>query len=109
MLLYADEDFPLGAVVELRLLGHDVLRVQEDGRRGRPDNEVLQRAHELGRVVLTHNRDDFELLHRGPLPHSGIVSASQGMTAAVLAARVHERISSIIVGRRHLRVNRLSA
>ena len=30
--LYADEDFPLPVVEELRRLGHDVLTVQEAGR-----------------------------------------------------------------------------
>jgi hypothetical protein len=33
MQLYADEDFPLGVVEELRRLGHDVVTAQEDGRR----------------------------------------------------------------------------
>ncbi len=35
MLLYADEDFPLPAVQELRRHGHDVLTAQEDGQIGR--------------------------------------------------------------------------
>ena len=30
--LYADENFDYGAVVELRLLGHDVLRAQAAGQ-----------------------------------------------------------------------------
>jgi hypothetical protein len=41
MELYADEDFPLGVVEELRQLGHDVLTVQENGRRGIPDADIL--------------------------------------------------------------------
>jgi hypothetical protein len=32
--LYADEDFPLPVVEELRRLGHDVRTVQEAGRAG---------------------------------------------------------------------------
>jgi hypothetical protein len=32
MLLYADENFPLPGVEELRRLAHDVLTTQEDGR-----------------------------------------------------------------------------
>jgi hypothetical protein len=39
--LYADEDFPWGAVQILRNLGHDVLTVQEAGRCGRDDPHVL--------------------------------------------------------------------
>ena len=41
MRLYADEDFPLPAVVELRRLGHDVLTAQEDGRSGTQEFDVL--------------------------------------------------------------------
>jgi hypothetical protein len=36
MLLYADEDFPGDVVGELRILGHDVLTAQQDGRIHRP-------------------------------------------------------------------------
>jgi Domain of unknown function (DUF5615) len=32
MNLYADENFPLPVVQELRRLGHDVLTAQEDGK-----------------------------------------------------------------------------
>jgi hypothetical protein len=32
MALYADENFPLRVVEELRRLGHDVITVLEDGR-----------------------------------------------------------------------------
>ena len=48
MQLYADEDFPLTAVNELRRLGNDVLTAQEDGRRQTPDPDILARAHALG-------------------------------------------------------------
>ena len=39
--LYADEDFPLGAVLILRGLGHDVLTVPQAGRCGADDSELL--------------------------------------------------------------------
>jgi hypothetical protein len=106
MLLYADEDFPRGAVEILRQLGHDVLTVHEERRDGRPDEEVLERARSLGRAVLTHNRDDFQQLHRTGQEHFGIVSASQGMADDVLANRVHAEISGVELGRWHLRVYR---
>src|SRR6516164_5330908 len=37
MQLYADENFPLPVVEELRRLGHDVLTAQEDGGQSTPD------------------------------------------------------------------------
>ena len=43
MQLYADEDFPLPVVEELRRLGHDVVTAQEDGRIQTPDPDVLGR------------------------------------------------------------------
>ena len=64
MQLYADEDFALDVVVVLRLLGHDVVTTQEDGRQGTSDTGILARAHALGRAVLTYNRRHFERLHR---------------------------------------------
>jgi hypothetical protein len=44
--LYADEDFPLPVVKDLRRLGHDVRTVQEAGRAGKriDDAEVLADA-----------------------------------------------------------------
>lgn len=109
MRLYADEDFPLGAVEELRRLGHDVLTVQEDNRRRTPDADVLARAHALGRAVLTHNRRHFERLHHQGVPHSGILSASQDPNNATpLAARIHAALAGRSPSRWCIRVNRPS-
>lgn len=77
--LYADENFPLGAVTELRRLGHDVLTAYEDGQANQavPDEAVLARAAALGRALLTINRKDFKRLHREFIDrgdeHAGIV------------------------------------
>jgi hypothetical protein len=59
--LYADEDFDYAVVERLRQLGHDVLTVQEAGRKGGPDIQVLADATADRRAVLTFNRWDFEL------------------------------------------------
>jgi hypothetical protein len=106
MLLYADEDFPLPAVVQLRVFGHDVLTVQEDGRTAAPDRQVLARAHALGRAVLTYNRRHYERLHRHGASHSGIVSAKQDPDHLALAARIHSVLAGKSAGRWCLRVNR---
>jgi hypothetical protein len=75
MLFYADENFPLDVVAELRNLGHDVLTAFEDGRANQKieDENVLQRATELSRAVLTINRIDFKRLHKINPNHTGIV------------------------------------
>jgi hypothetical protein len=75
MALYADENFPLRVVEELRRLGHDVLTAFEDGRANQSivDRDLLARATEMGRALLTLNRLDFKRLHRQMPDHAGIV------------------------------------
>jgi hypothetical protein len=111
MQLYADECFPFGVVEELRRLGHDVLTVHEDNRRGTPDVGILTRAHELSRAVLTHNRRHFQRLHnQQELLHSGIVSATQDPHNEIaLAVRIHAQLDGVSPGRWHIRVNRPKA
>lgn len=106
MLLYADEDFAFPVVKELRLLGHDVLTVQEDGRAGAADFQVLARAHALGRAVLTHNRRHYERLDRQGHDHSGIIAVKQDPDYVAVATRIDLAIKSQASGRWRLRVNR---
>ncbi len=106
MLLYADEDFALPVVAELRRLGHDVLTAQQDGRTSIPDPDILARAHALGRAVLTYNRRHFERLHRQGAAHSGILSATRDSNFLRLAARIHVRLAGASPSRWCIRVNR---
>ena len=77
--LYADENFPLRVVEELRRLGIDVLTTFEDGRANQSitDEDILARAMELGRAVVTLNRRDFKRLHRQVPSHSGIIICTE--------------------------------
>ncbi len=63
--LYANENFPLPVVVELRRLGHDVLTIHEIGKAGQSvsDEAVLAFASSDSRAVLTLNRKHFIRLH----------------------------------------------
>jgi hypothetical protein len=106
MLLYGDEDFSLPTVEELRRLGHDVLTAQEDAMTTDPDQDILARAHFLGRAILTFNRRHFERLHRQGEPHSGILSAKHDNDFTNLASRIHHELSGLSSGRWCLRVNR---
>ena len=95
MNLYADENFPLRTVTELRNLGHEVLTAFDDGRANQkiPDEEVLARATELKMAVLTHNRLDFKRLHAKSAKHFGIVICTENQNRLELAQRIHEKVS----------------
>jgi predicted nuclease of predicted toxin-antitoxin system len=56
--LYMDEHIPKAVTEGLRERGVDVITVQEDGLLGASDPEVLNRATETKRVVVTYD-DDF--------------------------------------------------
>lgn len=67
MRFLANENFPLGSVRRLRTTGHDVTAIIED-MPGASDTQVLLRAHEESRTILTFDRDYGELLYRQKLP-----------------------------------------
>lgn len=52
-----DENVPRSVATGLRLRGVDFLTVQEDGWGGASDPEVLSRATELGRVLISRDDD----------------------------------------------------
>ena len=64
VVFYADENFPGPVVSALQRLGVNVLSVQEDGSAGSSDEDVLRRAVELSRVLLTQDQDFFEIAVR---------------------------------------------
>ena len=73
MRLLANENFPLDAVEALRAAGHDVVWIREDSR-GAPDENILQRAQEENRIVITFDKDFGELAFRSKLPaQSGVI------------------------------------
>jgi len=73
MNLLANENFPLLSVRLLRNAGHDVASVIEDNP-GASDEDVLKRASQEKRVVLTFDRDYGELVYRyKSFPPSGIL------------------------------------
>lgn len=92
--LYADEDFTLSAVKELRTLGHDVLTAIEAGIAGQSmsDSDVLHYASREGRAVVTFNRRHFMRLHRALPEHAGIIACRQDTNSARLAARIDDVI-----------------
>jgi hypothetical protein len=92
---YADENFPLRTIEELRNDGHDVLTAFEDKRANQAisDKEVLSRAIELGRTILTLNRLDFKRLHQANPNHFGIIICTEDADRIRQAKLIDEKIS----------------
>lgn len=67
MQLLANENFPGDAVTSLRLQGNDVAWVREDSP-GSSDRQVLERAQNEGRILITFDKDFGELAFRYGLP-----------------------------------------
>lgn len=67
MRFLANENFPLKSVESLRQAGHDVVAIIEESP-GLRDPEVLERAVNEQRFVLTFDRDYGELIYRLKLP-----------------------------------------
>lgn len=88
--LYADENFPLPVVEELRNLGHDVLTIFEDGKANQryPDEAVLVDASAKGRAILTINRKHFRRLHYRSAQHCGIILCTYDPDFASQARRI---------------------
>lgn len=107
--LYANENFPLPAVTELRRLGHDVLTIQDTGKAGQsmPDESVLDFATSEGRAVLTLNRKHFIHLHEIRPEHAGIIVCMFDRDFLGQASRIHLAIDSQAgLHRQLIRVNR---
>jgi predicted nuclease of predicted toxin-antitoxin system len=94
--LFADENFSLRVVRELRRLGHDVVTTREAGlaNRGADDADILQAATTDDRAVLTDNRRDFVRLHMQRPQHDGIVVCTYDPEVERLAHRIHGAISA---------------
>ena len=94
--LYADENFPLPVVTELRRLGHDVVTMQESGvaRQAIPDEAVLSLASADQRAVVTLNRKHFIQLHRSVPDHAGIIVCTFDPDFAGQAQRLHAALAA---------------
>lgn len=94
--LYANENFPLPVVEELRRLGHDVLTIQETGQAGQAlsDERVLATACSGRRMLLTFNRKHFIRLHQQQHDHCGIIACAVDADFIALAHRIHHALGT---------------
>lgn len=107
--LYANENFPLPVVEELRRIGHDVVTIQETGgaRQAMADEDVLAYAVHDARAVMTLNRRHFVDLHRRRPNHAGIIVCTFDLNFVSQARRIDAAIASESdLVRKLIRVNR---
>ena len=94
--LYCDEDVSIVLAAMLRARGFAVTTARDSGQLGRSDEEQLTFATAGGSVLVTHNRSDFERLHRSWLEaarsHSGII-----VTRRRLPAELARRLGRLLV------------
>lgn len=96
--LYANENFPRPVVEHLRNSGYDVLTIQEQGHASEAmaDEEVLNRAINDERAVITLNRRDFIRLHEHHPEHHGIIVCSVNEDFQRQAGLIDQAIQSTI-------------
>lgn len=92
MRFLANENFPLTAVEALRQAGHEVAWVRADAP-GSSDPQVLSRAVQESRILLTFDKDFGDLAFQAGLPAAcGVVlfrlpsNSAAGVALQVLAA-----------------------
>ncbi len=95
--LYLDEDVSVLLADLLRAHGVDVLTARDARTLGGSDESQLEFAISQGRAIVTHNRLDFEILHRSRLDaqqsHTGILIANRRPSTAEVARRVMKLLS----------------
>jgi predicted nuclease of predicted toxin-antitoxin system len=84
-----------GVVLELRAAGHDVVWAG-DWQEDPGDDEILERAHGEGRVLVTLDKDFGELAIVHERPHSGIIrlvnlASRQQAPTCLKAIELHEK------------------
>jgi len=86
--IYLDEDVPVSFAHALLNRSVDVATTQEAGNSGLSDANQLVFAAKTGKVIFTHNRKDFIMLHKEhrqkEKSHSGIIVADQLPTGLLL-------------------------
>ena len=96
--LYVDEDVSVVLAAILKARGIEAVTARDSAKLGLADADQLAFAAAAGRVLLTHNRVDFERLHKEWLgsgrPHAGILIARR-RSPPELAARVGRLLSRI--------------
>jgi len=90
--VYLDEDVAILLADLLRSRGIDVTTAREEKMLGKPDEEHFQNACTHQRIIITHNRTDFEQLYSKAIEksirHYGIICISRKRDIFNIARRI---------------------
>ncbi|MGC9395633.1 MAG: DUF5615 family PIN-like protein [Anaerolineae bacterium] len=90
--LYFDEDIANEIVENLRHRGFNVLCARDTQRLSLADEAQLTFAVAQQRAIVTHNRQDFEKLHKHYLenrhPHWGIIIAKRRRDSSIVVRKL---------------------
>jgi hypothetical protein len=100
---YLDENIPVDLAAVLTRFSHDVVHAYDWGNLSISDPQHLSIAADAGRILITYNRRDFEVLHQfwtalnawGILErsHAGILAPWGQVTPDLWANLVHDFVS----------------
>jgi uncharacterized protein DUF5615 len=90
--LYVDHNVATEIHARLKTAGHSIITTYDLGQERAKDDEQLLTAARLGRIFVTHNHTDFELLHDAwrrwssawgvSALHPGILAVTQRLAAS---------------------------
>ena len=93
MRFFADQDVYASTIAFLRSHGHDVLTAHEAGLSTASDQEILSRALEAGRILLTRDSDYGGLAFLNMQPSTGIIVLR---IAPPAVSQVHQELLRLI-------------
>ena len=105
MKILADENVPGAAVEMLRSAGHDVAWVSEGGS-GAADTDILSRASDESRLLITFDKDfgDLAFLARMPVSHGIVLFRLASMSKDTVPQFVADSLASQVEWEGHFSV-----
>jgi hypothetical protein len=97
--LYLDHNVPRPVVPFLQVAGHDVLTARDLNATRLTDDAQLLIAAQRGRILVTHNRRDFTLLHQAWVTWPAAMKADEFAHPGILVldAVAYDRLATVMV------------
>ena len=94
---FCDQCVPVEIIDFLRLAGHDALNLRETLPIRTPDLEVIAKARELDRVLVSLNGDFSDIVAYPPRDYSGVI-AIQLHNHPEIIPQLMERLTTFLTG-----------